>query len=52
MPQPQSESAGNRVVNEPSHERKRSAHQEAGNEAAEKVIGDIGGDPFLNIFSG
>jgi hypothetical protein len=41
-----SESNGNRVVNEPSHERNRSAQQEAGNEAVEEVIGDICEDRF------
>jgi hypothetical protein len=41
-----SESAGNRVVNEPSHERRRKAQQEAGDEAAEEIIADIGEDRF------
>jgi hypothetical protein len=34
------------VLNEPSHECKRSAQQEAGKETVEEVIGDIGKDRF------
>jgi hypothetical protein len=41
-----SETTGNRVVNEPSHQCKRSPQQEAGNETDEEVIGDIGEDRF------
>jgi hypothetical protein len=39
-------SPGNRVANEPSQERNRSAQQEAGNKTVEEVIGDIGKDRF------
>ena len=41
-----SDSSGNRVLSEPSHERKRHAQQEAWNETVEEVIGDIGEDRF------
>src|SRR5215469_3651951 len=45
-----SQSTGNRVVNEPSHQGKGSTQQKSGNEAANEVVGDIGEDRFPEYF--